>query len=203
MCVNHFTAQRTDESRSPSKAEVHVFNHSLPAPHHTFSLRHEQCIPCGSSDRGEISLWRFSGLCVADWQPPAAEIYCNGCLPSLCPQQWQLFLTLPYSSHQLPQSSVVKFEQRIPELFKKQRCACNLQHRCVSLSPLKDSFKCSVPKGWWVWCPLHPLSLRRSREEKSKMPTADKPRKVLQKWWILSKIKFLLLEFDSITPWMI
>lgn len=34
------------------KAGAHVFNHSLPAPHHTFSLRHEHC---GSSDRGEIT----------------------------------------------------------------------------------------------------------------------------------------------------
>lgn len=181
------------------------FNHSLPASHHTFFLRYEHCIPCCSSDRGETTLQRILGRWVADWQPPAAESYCSGCLRSPCPQQWQPFLAFPYSSHQLPQSSVVKFEQRIPESFKgRRRCACNLQHRCVSFSPVKDSFKYSVHKGWF-WCPLHPLSLRRSSEEKTKMPTADKPRKCCKSdaCQILSRIKSLLLEFDSITPWMI
>lgn len=203
--MNHFTAQRTDESRSPWKAGAHVFNHSLSIPHHTFSLRYEHCIPCGSSDRGDITLQRILGLCEVGWQPPAAESYCSGCLASPCPQQWQLFLAFPYSSDQLPQSSVVKFEQHIPELFKKQRCACNLQHRCMSPSPLKNSFKYSVHRRWGFWCPLHPLSLRRSREEETNMSTADKPGMCCESdaCWILSRIKSLLLEFDSITPWMI
>lgn len=140
---------------------------------------------------------------MADWQPPAAESYCSGCLPSPCPQQWQLFLTLSYSSHQLPQSSVVKFKQHIPELFKKQRCACNLQHRYVSLSPLKDSFKYSVHKGWWFWCPLHPLSLRKVGRKRPRCQQQINQERQNDACQIVSRIESLLLEFDSITPWMI
>lgn len=135
--------------------EPMFFNHSLLALHHTFFLRYQRCIPCGSSDRGETILQRILGLCVADWQPPAAESYCSGCLPSLSPQQWQPFSAFPYSSHQLPQSSAVKFEQHIPELFRAKEdlaAICSTRVWIFLLWNTASNILCTKDGGFDVHC---------------------------------------------------